>query len=68
MRSLIAVNYSPTLAPDLDLSNEEFPFMSVKEGNVAGITARIFRISFTGELSFEINVPRKVWAEALGCL
>ena len=47
------------LAPELDLSNEAFPFMTVKEGDVAGIAARIFRISFTGELSFEINVPRR---------
>jgi sarcosine oxidase subunit alpha len=31
----------------------------MKEANVAGIEARIFRISFTGELSFEINVPRR---------
>ena len=32
--------------------------MGYREGTVAGIKARIFRISFTGELSFEINVPR----------
>ena len=42
---------------DLDLSAEGFPFMSWKEGTVAGIPARVFRISFSGELSFEINVP-----------
>ncbi|MBA00121.1 MAG: sarcosine oxidase subunit alpha [Rhodospirillaceae bacterium] len=53
-RSLLA-----ELAPELDLSDEAFPFMTVKEGDVAGIAARIFRISFTGELSFEINVPRR---------
>ena len=47
------------LCGDIDLSNEVFPFMSVKEGTVAGIPARVFRISFTGELSFEINVPRR---------
>ena len=46
------------LCPDIDLSDEAFPFMGYKEGTVAGIKARIFRISFTGELSFEINVPR----------
>src|SRR5690606_30244627 len=34
-----------------------FPFMSYTEAKVAGIDARIFRISFTGEVSFEINVP-----------
>ena len=35
----------------------ELPFMSFREAKVAGIDARVFRISFTGELSFEINVP-----------
>jgi len=42
---------------DLDLSNDAFPFMSVKNAVVGGIAARVFRISFTGELSFEVNVP-----------
>ncbi|WP_277052739.1 sarcosine oxidase subunit alpha [Zestomonas thermotolerans] len=41
---------------DIDLSNEAFPFMSWKEGLVGGVPARVFRISFTGELSYEINV------------
>src|SRR5690606_30209347 len=45
------------LTDDIDLSAEAFPFMSVREGHVAGIPARVFRISFTGELSFEVNVP-----------
>ena len=45
------------VAPALVLDSESFPFMSVKEGVVAGVPARVFRISFTGELSFEINVP-----------
>ncbi len=44
------------LAPDLPLDRAGFPFMSVREGKVAGITARICRISFTGELSYEIHV------------
>ena len=47
------------LCHDVDLSNEAFPFMSVRTGTVAGIPARIFRISFSGELSYEINVPRR---------
>ena len=47
------------LCGDIDLSNEAFPFMSMQEGTVAGIPARVFRISFTGELSYEINVPRR---------
>jgi sarcosine oxidase subunit alpha len=45
------------LAPDLDMSAEAFPYMSYREAVVAGVPARIFRISFTGELSYEINVP-----------
>ncbi|WP_366655757.1 sarcosine oxidase subunit alpha family protein [Fodinicurvata sp. EGI_FJ10296] len=45
------------LCPDIDLSAEAFPFMTVRYGHVAGVPARVFRISFTGELSFEINVP-----------
>lgn len=42
---------------DVDLSSTAFPFMSYREGTVAGVKARIMRISFSGELSFEINVP-----------
>lgn len=45
-----------SLAPDMPLEAENFPFMSFKEGVVAGLPARVFRISFTGELSYEINV------------
>ncbi len=45
------------LTSDIDLSAEAFPFMSMRAGTVAGVPARVFRISFTGELSFEINVP-----------
>ncbi len=41
---------------DIDMTPEAFPFMSVREGTVAGIPARLFRVSFTGELSFEVNV------------
>jgi len=41
---------------DVDLENDSFPFMSMREGTVAGIPARISRISFSGELAFEISV------------
>jgi len=61
-------NARKVLAPfvqGLDLSAEAFPHMSVAECTVAGIEARLFRISFTGELGFEVNVPsahgRAVW-------
>ena len=41
---------------DTDLDSDNFPFMAWREGVVADIPGRIFRISFTGELSYEINV------------
>ena len=45
---------------DLDLSNEAFPFMACTECTVFGGTpARLFRISFSGELAYEIAVPAR---------
>ncbi|WP_296269851.1 sarcosine oxidase subunit alpha [Pseudomonas sp. UBA6323] len=41
---------------DIDLDKDAFPFMTWKEGKVGGVPARVFRISFTGELSYEVNV------------
>jgi sarcosine oxidase subunit alpha len=45
-----------TLGTDLDLSTDAFPFMTFRDGTVAGSSARIARVSFTGELSYEILV------------
>ena len=45
------------LAPRLALDRASFPFMQMREADVAGIPARVFRVSFSGELSYEINVP-----------
>lgn len=45
------------VAPDLDVDNDAFPFMSWRDATVAGIPARVCRISFSGELAYEINVP-----------
>ncbi|MDR7300426.1 2Fe-2S iron-sulfur cluster-binding protein [Haloactinomyces albus] len=46
------------LAPDLDVSAEAFGFMEFRETTLHnGIPARISRISFSGELAFEVNVP-----------
>ena len=57
------------LGPDIDLSCDAFPFMSFRDGTVAGLPARIVRVSFTGELSFEVNVaPRHMhilWDEII---
>ena len=44
------------LFPDTNVSNEALPFMGFKEADLFGVPARIFRISFSGELAYEINV------------
>ncbi|NKB77020.1 MAG: sarcosine oxidase subunit alpha family protein [Gammaproteobacteria bacterium] len=44
---------------DHPLDLESIPFMSMREMEIAGIPARVFHISFTGELAFEINVPAR---------
>ena len=53
------------LVEGIDLSAEAFPHMAIREGMICGIPTRLFRVSFTGELGFEINVPtaygRSVW-------
>jgi sarcosine oxidase subunit alpha len=53
------------LADGIDVGRSAMPHMSVREGLVAGVPARLFRVSFTGELGYEINVPasrgREVW-------
>ena len=43
----------------LDISEAAFPHMSAATCTVAGFRARLFRVSFTGELGFEINVPAR---------
>ncbi|MEX0954891.1 MAG: sarcosine oxidase subunit alpha [Rhizobiaceae bacterium] len=45
------------LVDDCDISDEAMPHMSVRECRLAGAPARLFRMSFTGERGFEINVP-----------
>ena len=42
---------------DVDLSADALKFMSYVEGTLAGCPVRIFRISFSGELSYEIATP-----------
>ncbi|MDB2705839.1 sarcosine oxidase subunit alpha family protein [Amylibacter sp.] len=41
----------------MDVSKEALPFMRFSEGTIGGIRVRPFRISFSGELSYEIAVP-----------
>jgi sarcosine oxidase subunit alpha len=45
------------LAPELDVTQDAFKFMQLEDAVVAGIEARVARISFSGELAFELNVP-----------
>jgi sarcosine oxidase, subunit alpha len=57
------------VAPSVNLSNDVFPFLGVRRGAVAGVDdAQIARVSFSGELAFEVSVPwhdaPKIW-EAL---
>ena len=51
---------------DIDIGNAAFPFMAASECRAAGVPAcRLFRVSFSGELAFELNVPsdygHEVW-------
>ncbi|HEX9139646.1 MAG TPA: 2Fe-2S iron-sulfur cluster-binding protein [Steroidobacteraceae bacterium] len=53
----------------IDVANEAFPFMATAEANIAGRTGRLFRISFSGELAYELAVPaseaQSVWLAVL---
>ncbi|MGQ3211245.1 sarcosine oxidase subunit alpha [Shinella sp.] len=60
------------LVEGIDMENEAFPHMSVREGKICGVPTRLFRMSFTGEAGFEVNVPadygqavwEAIWARA----
>jgi methylglutamate dehydrogenase subunit C len=41
----------------LDLANDAFPFMAAGEAVIADMPGRLFRISFSGELAYEVSVP-----------
>jgi sarcosine oxidase, subunit alpha len=41
----------------LDLSNEAFPYLAVREAAIAGVPCRIMRVGFVGELGYEIHLP-----------
>ncbi len=53
------------IAPEYDFSNKNFPHMSFKNIKLDKVTCRVMRISFTGEMCYEINVPssysRSLW-------
>ncbi len=51
----------------IDLANEAFGYMEVRTGRIAGVDGCVlWRIGFTGELSYELHVPGRVRAARLG--
>ena len=55
---------------DTDLAfDEDFKFLDIREGQLTGVPVRVARVSYTGELSFEINVARRhalnIWTTLL---
>ncbi len=57
------------LFPKEDMGNDGFPFMGFKELKFKNTVARVFRISFSGELAFELNVMsdygEEMWNEII---
>ncbi|MCV3242114.1 hypothetical protein OHD58_19655 [Mesorhizobium sp. ZC-5] len=51
------------LTDDIALSPQDFPYLAYREGTVAGIPARVFRVGFIGELGYEIHVPSRFASE-----
>jgi sarcosine oxidase, subunit alpha len=45
------------LVEGIDIAASAMPHMSLREGRICGVPMRLFRVSFTGELGFEVNVP-----------
>lgn len=43
--------------PDIDLSNDALPYMGAAKFSWKGLEARIYRLSFSGELAYEVSVP-----------
>jgi sarcosine oxidase subunit alpha len=41
---------------DLDVANEAFPFMTWRDTSLDGVPVRVARVSFSGELAYEVNV------------
>ena len=42
---------------DIDLSAAAFPYLAVRQGQIAGIPARVMRVGFVGEWGYEIHIP-----------
>jgi len=57
------------ITENIDYSDQNFPHMSFKDGLINKIKCRVMRISFTGELSYEINIQanygQSVWEKCM---
>ncbi|MBU3671971.1 MAG: sarcosine oxidase subunit alpha family protein [Sinobacteraceae bacterium] len=56
------------LVDGLDISAAALPHMGVVEGTLQGVPMLLFRVSFTGELGFEVNVPASEGAKVIAAL
>jgi sarcosine oxidase subunit alpha len=56
------------LVDGLDISAVALPHMGVVEGTLQGVPMLLFRVSFTGELGFEVNVPAAYGAQVIAAL
>jgi heterotetrameric sarcosine oxidase alpha subunit len=52
----------------LDLSNTAFPFMAAGEATIGGVPVRVFRISFSGELAYEVAAPSRLAEQLWGAV
>ena len=59
-----ALNLMKKLCPNQDFSKENFPHMSFQNIDIDKVSCRVMRISFTGEMCYEINIPSS-YAKAL---
>jgi sarcosine oxidase subunit alpha len=59
------------LVDGVDLSAGALPHLAARDGRICGVPMRLFRVSFTGELGFEVNIPAEfgqpVWEAIFAC-
>lgn len=63
-----ARNILQKLDSDIDFSNQAFPHLGYREGQLQGVPCRVQRVSFSGELSYEVSVPWAYGGALMECL
>lgn len=48
------------LGCNISLDAQDFPFMTLRDAELAGLAVQLFRVSFSGELAFEINIDSRL--------